>query len=123
MPHDLSLWADRDQVYRILMNLTKNAVEAVSAQGPGGTVRVTGWRDGDCTLLEVADTGPGLPEQSREHLFEAFAGSVGGTGLGLAIAHELTRNHGGALELLKSDPTGTVFRARFPHSAETLRDS
>jgi len=35
----------------------------------------------------------------------------------------LTRNHGGALELLKSDPTGTVFRARFPHSAETLRDS
>jgi len=123
VPHDLSLWADRDQVYRILMNLTKNAVEAVSAQGPGGTVRVTGWRDGDCTLLEVADTGPGLPEQSREHLFEAFAGSVGGTGLGLAIAHELTRNHGGALELLKSDPTGTVFRARFPHSAETLRDS
>ena len=44
------------------MNLTKNAVEAVSAQGPGGTVRVTGWHDGDCTLLEVADTGPGLPE-------------------------------------------------------------
>ncbi|MEC9453449.1 MAG: HAMP domain-containing sensor histidine kinase [Pseudomonadota bacterium] len=42
VPHDLSLWADRDQVYRILMNLTKNAVEAVSAQGPGGTVRVTG---------------------------------------------------------------------------------
>ena len=123
VPHDLSLWADRDQVYRILMNLTKNAVEAVSAQVLGGTVRVTGWRDGDCTLLEVADTGPGLPEQSREHLFEAFAGSVGGTGLGLAIAHELTRNHGGALELLKSDPTGTVFRARFPHSAETLRDS
>ncbi|MFP6689368.1 MAG: HAMP domain-containing sensor histidine kinase [Alphaproteobacteria bacterium] len=123
VPHDLSLWADRDQVYRILMNLTKNAVEAVSAQGPGGTVRVTDWRDGDCTLLEVADTGPGLPEQSREHLFEAFAGSVGGTGLGLDIAHELTRNHGGALELLKSDPTGTVFRARFPHSAETLRDS
>ena len=74
-------------------------------------------------MLEVADTGPGLPEQSREHLFEAFAGSVGGTGLGLAIAHELTRNHGGALELLKCDQTGTVFRARFPHSAKTLRDS
>ena len=123
VPHDLSLLADRDQVYRILMNLTKNAVEAVAAQGPGGTVRVTGWRDSDCTVLEVADTGPGLPEKSREHLFEAFAGSVGGTGLGLAIAHELTRNHGGRLELLKSDPTGTVFRARFPHSAETLRDS
>ena len=116
MPDDLLLWADRDQVYRILMNLTKNAVEAVSAHGPGGTVRVTGGRDGDSTFIEVADTGPGLPKKAREHLFEAFSGSVGGTGLGLAIAHELARNHGGRLELLKSDPTGTVFRATFPVS-------
>jgi signal transduction histidine kinase len=117
------LWADRDQLYRILMNLTKNAVEAVAAQGPGGTVRVTVWRDAACTVLEVADTGPGLPPPAREHLFEAFAGSVGGTGLGLAIAYELTRNHGGRLELVKSDPTGTVFRATFPHSVETPRDA
>lgn len=122
VPGDLSLLADRDQLYRIFMNLTKNAVEAVAAQGPGGTVRVTGWRDDACTVLEVGDTGPGLAPQAREHLFEAFAGSVGGTGLGLAIAYELTRNHGGRLELLKSDPTGTVFRATFPHSAETPRD-
>jgi len=43
------------------MNLAKNAVEAVAAQGPGGTVRVTGWRDAACTVFEVADTGPGLP--------------------------------------------------------------
>jgi signal transduction histidine kinase len=86
-------------------------------------VRVTGWRDAACTVLEVADTGPGLPPPAREHLFEAFAGSVGGTGLGLAIAYELTRNHGGRLELVKSDPTGTVFRATFPHSVETPRDA
>ena len=122
VPGDLYLLADRDQLYRILMNLAKNAVEAVTAQGPGGTVRVTGWRDTDCTVLEVADTGPGLPPQAREQLFEAFAGSNGGTGLGLAIAYELTRNHGGRLELFKSDPTGTVFRATFPRSAETPRD-
>jgi signal transduction histidine kinase len=121
VPADLRLLADRDQVYRILMNLTKNAIEAVTAQGQGGTVRVSGRREGDSTVVEVADTGPGLPERAREHLFEAFAGSVGGTGLGLAIAHELTRNHGGELELVKSDPTGTVFRAIFPHSAEALR--
>jgi signal transduction histidine kinase len=118
MPDDLHLWAERDQIYRILMNLTKNAVEAVSAQGPGGTVRVTGGRDGESVFIEVADTGPGLPSQAREHLFEAFSGSVGGTGLGLAIAHELTRNHGGRLELLRSDPTGTVFRANFPNSTD-----
>lgn len=122
MPDDLRLWADHDQVYRILMNLAKNAVEAVSAQGPGGTVRVTGWQDGKSTIIEVADTGPGLPKMAREHLFEAFSGSVGGTGLGLAIAHELVRNHGGRLEMLKSDPTGTVFRASFPNSTESERD-
>ena len=121
MPGDLVLWADRDQVYRILMNLTKNAVEAVSVQGPGGTVRVTGGRDGESIFIEVADTGPGLAKQAREHLFEAFSGSVGGTGLGLAIADELARNHGGQLELLRSDPTGTVFRASFPNSLEPGR--
>ncbi|MEE8173607.1 MAG: HAMP domain-containing sensor histidine kinase [Alphaproteobacteria bacterium] len=122
VPDDLRLLADRDQVYRILMNLTKNAVEAVAVQGPGGTVRVTGWHEGENTTLEIAETGPGIPERAREHLFEAFAGSVGGTGLGLAIAFELTRNHGGRLELLKSDPTGTVFRAIFPNSVESLRE-
>jgi signal transduction histidine kinase len=68
VPGDLVLLADRDQIYRILMNLTKNAVEAVAAQGPGGTVRVTGWNDADCTVLEVADTGPGLPKRARTSL-------------------------------------------------------
>ena len=93
MPQDVILWADQDQIYRILMNLTKNAVEAVSAQGPGGTVQVTGGTADESIFIEV-----------------------GGTGLGLAIAYELTRNHGGRLELTKSDPTGTVFRAIFPNS-------
>lgn len=93
MPQDVILWADQDQIYRILMNLTKNAVEAVSAQGSGGTVRVTGGTADESIFIEV-----------------------GGTGLGLAIAYELTRNHGGRLELTKSDPTGTVFRAIFPNS-------
>jgi signal transduction histidine kinase len=120
MPQDVILWADQDQIYRILMNLTKNAVEAVSAQGPGGTVRVTGGTADESIFIEVADTGPGLSQRARDHLFEAFSGSVGGTGtglgLGLAIAYELTRNHGGRLELTKSDPTGTVFHAIFPNS-------
>jgi signal transduction histidine kinase len=120
VPADLRLFADRDQVYRILMNLTKNAVEAMRAEKRGGTLRVLAWRDGDGTVIEVADTGPGLPEKAREHLFEAFSGSTGGTGLGLAIAHELVRNHGGRLDLVKSDPTGTVFRATFPrHSRDS----
>jgi len=122
MPQELILWADQDQIYRILMNLTKNAVEAVSAQGPGGTVRVTGGMADESIFIKVSDTGPGLSQRARDHLFEAFSGSVGGTGLGLAIAYELTRNHGGRLELTKSDLTGTVFRAIFPNSPPPPRE-
>ena len=66
--------------------------------------------------VEVADTGPGLPAKAQEHLFTPFQGGVskGGTGLGLAIASELIRGHGGALELDRTGPAGTVFSIRLP---------
>ena len=122
VPPDLSFAADRDQVYRIIMNLTRNAVEALAGHAAGGTVRVNAWRNAENTFVEVADTGPGLPEQARDHLFEAFAGAgrSDSTGLGLAIVRDLIRNHGGEITLERSDPTGTVFRLRFPdpHVAE-----
>ncbi len=118
VPPDLSLAADRDQVYRIVMNLAQNAVEALADHAAGGTVRVTAWRNAESTFIDVADTGPGLPAHARDHLFEAFAGvgRADGTGLGLAIARDLMHNHGGEIGLDRSDPTGTVFRLRFPDS-------
>ncbi len=120
VPEEIELVADRDQVYRIVMNLTRNAVEAIDRHTGGGTVRVNAWRDADATVVEVADTGPGLPEEAREHLFEAFAGAgrSDSTGLGLTIARDLVRGHGGEITLERSDPTGTVFRLRFPDSLE-----
>ena len=123
VPPDLSLAADRDQVYRIVTNLAQNAVEALAGHAAGGTVRVTAWRNAESTFVEVADTGPGLPAHARDHLFEAFAGAgrTDGTGLGLAIARDLMRNHGGEIGLDRSDPTGTVFRLRFPDPADTPR--
>lgn len=120
VPPEIELWADRDQVYRVLSNLAKNAVEALAGHGPGGTVRITAWREGGSAIVEIADTGPGLPPRAREHLFEAFAGAArsGGVGLGLTIARELVRAHGGEITLDKSDPTGSVFRLRFPEKPE-----
>ena len=116
---EFDVHADRDQLYRILMNLCKNAVEALAQHAPGGTVRVNAERMNEGVAIDVADTGPGLPEQVREHLFEAFVGTLraGGTGLGLAIARDLAKNHGGDLVLLRSDPTGTVFRLTLPDAA------
>ena len=117
VPAALGVSADRDQLYRIIINLAQNAVEALACQGGGGTVRVSAWREAeDTTVIEVADTGPGLAAEVREHLFEAFAGggSGDGTGLGLAIARDLVRNHGGDIALGRSDSGGTVFRLRLP---------
>ena len=67
-------------------------------------------------MIELADTGKGIPNAARAHLFEAFAGSTrpGGTGLGLPIAREIMRAHGGDIELVQSGPEGTVFRLTLP---------
>ena len=112
--------ADRDQLYRVISNLTQNAVQALACRDGGGTVRIGAWRDSNETLVEIADSGPGIPAPVRDHLFEAFAGDgkSDGTGLGLAIARDLVRNHGGDISLERSDSAGTVFRLRLPDPSE-----
>src|SRR5207244_3134467 len=83
--------ADPDQLFRILVNLVRNALQAFEnrdARDPGrDQVRITGRREGAVVVIEVSDTGPGISETARAHLFEAFQGSTrtGGSGLGLAI--------------------------------------
>ena len=113
---ELNVTADRDQLYRVIINLTQNAVQALACRDGGGTVRVGAWVDAGDTVVEVADTGSGIPASVRDHLFEAFAGGGrnDGTGLGLAIARDLVRNHGGDIRLERSDSTGTVFSLRLP---------
>ncbi len=80
--------ADYDQLFRILLNLARNAVQAMesrAARDPGrDQIRITGRREGAVVVIEVSDTGPGFSGKARDHLFEAFQGSTrtGGTGLG-----------------------------------------
>ena len=71
--------------------------------------------------IEVSDTGPGLSERARAHLFEAFQGSTrtGGAGLGLAIAAELVRAHGGEIRLVEGT-IGATFRFTIPDRAVEL---
>jgi signal transduction histidine kinase len=78
-------------------------------------IRITGRREGSVAILEVADTGPGVPAKAREHLFEAFqsSGRPGGSGLGLAIAAELVRAHGGEIDLVEGT-IGATFRIVIP---------
>ena len=109
----LKIEADREQVFRALSNLGRNAVDAMPE---GGEIRVSVEQGDGRVGIVMADTGPGLAKKAREHLFEPFAGSVrqGGTGLGLAIARELARGHGGDLILVSSSSEGTVFRLDLP---------
>lgn len=146
VPPELEIDADPDQLFRVIVNLVRNAAQAIEGQtidgqaaggdAPGGQpidgpgkvdpardmIRVSARRDGSVVMIEVADTGPGVPQRARERLFEAFQGSTrqGGTGLGLAIAAELVRAHGGRIQL--ADGTlGATFSIEIPDRIVHIR--
>lgn len=112
----LTIRADREQLYRVLSNLARNACQAIEATGQPGTIEIGAGEEDGGWWIRIGDTGPGLPQKTREHLFQAFhpGNRKGGTGLGLAIAAELVRGHGGRLELVRSDEHGTEFMAHLP---------
>jgi len=111
--------ADPDQLHRILVNLLRNARQAIEHQeGRAGVGRVEVSMEavGGACLIRISDDGPGVPERIRERLFQPFAGSgrPDSTGLGLAIARELAQAHGGDLTLSVTGAQGTVFELRLP---------
>jgi signal transduction histidine kinase len=111
--------ADPDQLFRVLLNLVRNAAQALESNPNSDRasmqIRVSGRREGAVAILEVSDTGPGMPQKTREHLFEAFqsSGRPGGSGLGLAIAAELVRAHDGNIQLVEGT-IGATFRIVIP---------
>jgi signal transduction histidine kinase len=115
----LAVDADPDQLFRILLNLVRNAAQALESHSGGEAamrqIRITGRREGAVAIVEVSDTGPGVSGKVRDHLFEAFqtSGRPGGSGLGLAIAAELVRAHGGDIHLVEGT-IGATFRITIP---------
>lgn len=114
----LEVDADGEQLFRIIHNLCRNAVQAL-LQDVGierRAVLVTGLRTGSVVAIAIDDNGPGMPAKARENLFAAFRGSArsGGTGLGLAIARELVLAHGGTIALVEKATPGTLFRIELP---------
>ena len=118
VPAGLEVDADPDQLFRVLVNLGRNSVQAMESNpNPAVICRLTvsAAREGTVVSVRVQDTGPGVPDQARASLFRAFQGSVsqGGTGLGLAIAAELVRAHGGSITLVDAGP-GAAFAITIP---------
>ncbi|KQT52347.1 histidine kinase [Aureimonas sp. Leaf454] len=120
VPPSIDVDVDPDQFYRALTNLVRNAIQALESETSEAVVRrviVSAERreDGGVSVA-IEDTGPGLGERAREHLFKAFRGSTraGGTGLGLAIAAEIVDAHGGRIELKDTGRPGACFEIQLP---------
>jgi signal transduction histidine kinase len=122
---DFEISADREQIFRVLMNLLRNGAEALenAKAEPGRPKRilVESWQEDKTAVIEVADTGPGVPESARARLFTAFSSSrSGGSGLGLVIAADLVHGHGGAITLVPGadeENAGAKFRVTLPQAA------
>ena len=118
-----ALHADENAIYRVIVNLVANSLEAM---GPGGhlTLRL-GWAEGPGqrtyerrVQIEIEDSGPGISPPERERIFNPFyTTKEGGTGLGLAIAHKIIEEHGGTIDVA-STGAGTTFRIVLPIVAE-----
>ena len=115
---DIRFSGDRAKLQLVVDNLVSNAVKFTP---DGGTITVRGRRDGESLLVEVADTGPGIPAEERERIFEAFyqgatpqGGLVRGTGIGLSVVQDFVQAHGGTIELVDGEFPGAHFRVRLP---------
>jgi signal transduction histidine kinase len=113
--------ADRERLHQVLVNLLDNAVRH---SPPSGTITVTGRSEycGDTgsTIIQVTDTGPGIPPGERQRVFERFIRGEravgGGTGLGLAIAHWVVGLHNGQISIVDGDGPGCRVRVSLPDS-------
>ena len=122
VPPGMVIRCDGEQLFRVLSNLMRNARQAIEATRKPGTIEISAGEDPENWWIRMGDTGPGLPDKAKDHLFTAFQGGArkGGFGLGLAISAELVRGHGGRLDLTRTDAEGTEFLIRLPKSALML---
>jgi signal transduction histidine kinase len=108
----IELPLERARIERVFLNLIGNALEAMPN---GGCVEIRAERKGDCVLIRVDDTGPGIPASVRKHLFQPFVSEgKNGLGLGLALSRQTLLDHGGDLWAEETDSSGARFRLRLP---------
>ncbi len=115
---DLTTRADRAKIRLILDNLLSNAIKFTPR---GGTIAIHARGEREQLLLDVADSGPGIPKEERKRIFEAFyqgktpqGGHVKGTGIGLSVVTEFVNAHGGSIEILEANIGGAHFQVRLP---------
>jgi signal transduction histidine kinase len=110
-----SAFCDRVQIEQVVFNLVRNAIEAIGESGRGALTLATELLADGMIEVSVADTGPGLPPEIREKLFEPFVTTKGsGLGVGLSICRVIIEAHGGELSADDNPGGGTIFRFTLP---------
>jgi len=107
----LPVRAEPTALGQLFLNLLLNACEA---QPSGGRVEVTALRQGSTARVEIADQGPGIPQEVRDHLFEPFYSTRGSTGLGLSVCHGVVADHGGTIHAANRPQGGACFVVELP---------
>jgi two-component system, NtrC family, sensor kinase len=111
-----SVIGDARQLQQVCLNLVTNAAQAMAPQG-GGKLFITTSSVGPDVVIEVRDTGPGIPDSVRPHVFEPFFTTKDegeGTGLGLSVSYGIVTSHGGRIEVASTSAAGTTFRVALP---------
>jgi two-component system NtrC family sensor kinase len=106
--------ASTNQMRQVMLNLFKNAKEAMPK---GGTLTIRTAREEDDVVIRIRDTGVGIPEEIRDRIFEAFFTTkqkVKGVGLGLSVCYGIVKDHGGEIKLDSEVEKGTTFTIRLP---------
>ena len=118
---DLHLVADRAKLKLVLENLLSNALKFTPR---GGTIHVHAYPDGASTIVDFADTGPGIAPEDRDKVFDAFysgnapqGGPLKGTGIGLSVVREFVEAHGGTVDIVTGEYPGAHLRIRLPAAA------
>lgn len=113
------VWLDHDQMKQVFINLIKNALQAMK---PGGNLTVATERTEDFVVVNVSDTGAGIPPDLIGRIFEPYESTKkGGSGLGLMIVRRIVQQHGGAIDVDSAVGKGTVFRVRLPTQEKRAR--
>jgi two-component system sensor histidine kinase GlrK len=118
---DVNMVGDRAKLKLVLDNLLSNALKFTPR---GGTIHLHAYSDGKTTIIDLADSGPGIPREEREKVFEAFysgptphGGPLKGTGIGLSVVREFVQAHGGTVQIVDGEFPGAHLRIKLPMPA------
>lgn len=116
-PDDLILYADEDLIGQVVLNLLKNAIQAIGPDHPDGQITVrASCNSNESIVIEISNNGPAIPPEEAEHIFTPFfTTKEGGSGIGLSVARQIMRLSGGSISLKSNAPNHrTTFLLLFP---------